>query len=323
MDESETLWDINVLAENAGVSISKHQLERWRFKGLLPRVQQIGKGRGAGSEVRYPVGTAQQAVAIVQLLAVKDKFDFVGWNLWLQGYLVEDRYWRPILINAARLIRRTTAYVRLMEMKTQHDNSTIYEKFEVKNFANSPIYKALSSLKPDARAYVLTTFADIALGRFSGFSSYDEIDFKIQRDNILSAIGINNNVLTKAISRNMGFYELIEPRLKDISISMRSISSNAKFLSAIEIENGRQITNQAIKFVNVFNIFNEIVLHGSARFLKMGAQIVRRSDFQAAAILVLGKVYASGSIKSGTEIAEMISEIELPIALMVEEARGD
>ena len=73
MDENETLWDINALVEVSGVSISKGQLERWRAKGLLPKVPQIGKGRGAGSEIRYPLGTAQQAVAIVQLLAIKEK----------------------------------------------------------------------------------------------------------------------------------------------------------------------------------------------------------------------------------------------------------
>jgi hypothetical protein len=59
---------IDACAE-AGVTVSRYQLERWRRAGLIDRPVRHGLGRGQGSTSRYPDGTVEQVVALVEAWA--------------------------------------------------------------------------------------------------------------------------------------------------------------------------------------------------------------------------------------------------------------
>ena len=107
---NETEPDIRTAFQTAGVSISSDQLRRWRDQGLMPRVEQIGLGRAAGSVIRYPTGTAQLALEISRLLASKNKLSFVGWQLWMQGRDVADEYWKPAISSALASLKRIPAF---------------------------------------------------------------------------------------------------------------------------------------------------------------------------------------------------------------------
>jgi len=78
----------------AGASISETQIDHWCETGLMFR-SQIGLGRGKGSIGLYPEIAVQQALEIERLFKVKKRAAFVGWQLWWQGYEVDDCYWRP------------------------------------------------------------------------------------------------------------------------------------------------------------------------------------------------------------------------------------
>ena len=108
MDESqlvawETREDIALAVKAAGLSLpSEHQLENWRYEGLLPRVKQVPNPYH-GSATQFPSGTAKQTVKIIQLLAVKKKLDFVGWELWWAGFPVDEKYWKPHIEKAVNI----------------------------------------------------------------------------------------------------------------------------------------------------------------------------------------------------------------------------
>src|SRR5205814_566933 len=64
---------------------------------------QHGRGQGNGSEIRYPVGTEHQLLALCHLHVQFRKLSVVGWYLWLNGFPVGDKYWQQPLMAAAQL----------------------------------------------------------------------------------------------------------------------------------------------------------------------------------------------------------------------------
>lgn len=80
-------WE--TLDELRATGASKDQLRAWRQARLLPRaIQKVGLGRGRGSESRYPIGTARIASRIQALLKQRRNLNYVGWELWRDGYPV-------------------------------------------------------------------------------------------------------------------------------------------------------------------------------------------------------------------------------------------
>ena len=93
----ETREDINAAARAKGLSEpSLFQLARWRRVNLLPPVRP-----DHGSSVEYPLGTARQTVRLIELLRDKETFEYVGWELWWEGFEVGRHYWEPKLRDAA------------------------------------------------------------------------------------------------------------------------------------------------------------------------------------------------------------------------------
>lgn len=82
----EELEEILDAAGDAGFDVSRHQLERWRGKGLVPRPRREGLGYREGTDSYYPKGTSNLVIRIAQLLEEKRSFEFVGWMLWGMGY---------------------------------------------------------------------------------------------------------------------------------------------------------------------------------------------------------------------------------------------
>jgi hypothetical protein len=249
MDQWETFSDIRTTTEAAGFSISRDQLERWRNKGLLPKVTQIGKGRGAGSEVRYPLGTARQAVAIATLLSVKEKFDFVGWELWVRGYPVDERYWRRSIEGAFLNVSRIPAYLRLMQSRHRDDSATIFDRLEIGLFQTTLFGKPLARLHPNLAAYIFGTMADIATGKFTGFSSVDDGERLEHLALFLAIAGIPQSGSARKLAKMLGFEAEIEPQLiaiseafadmqrgwADIDLDRLSPVARAEFFDVMEI----------------------------------------------------------------------------------------
>jgi hypothetical protein len=71
---------------------------------------QIATGRG--STIWHSPVEARQALAIERALGVKDLLDFAGQVLWAASFDVDDRYWRPRLLEMDDFVRRTLAQAR-------------------------------------------------------------------------------------------------------------------------------------------------------------------------------------------------------------------
>jgi hypothetical protein len=97
----ETLEDIDAEARAKQLPPpSSDQLERWRGRRLLKAARQTSNYRG--SIVEFPPGTAKQVVRLMELLGVKEKFEYAGWELWWEGYDVGEEWWKPKLEEAAK-----------------------------------------------------------------------------------------------------------------------------------------------------------------------------------------------------------------------------
>jgi hypothetical protein len=94
-----------VFRENGYADITRSKVSRWGGQGYLP----LKKIRG----VRYYSPEAfGQAIAIRDLLLKKEKLEFVGKELWLLGFWVDRKHWKPQLENAAANFDRHQKYFR-------------------------------------------------------------------------------------------------------------------------------------------------------------------------------------------------------------------
>lgn len=222
----ETWLEIQRLCALANASVSKDQLERWRLKGLLPKVSQVGKGRGAGSETHYPIGTANQAIAIVELLSVKEKLSFVGWQLWLRGFNVDERYWKAEIESAILLLKRTPVYVRLMDRRYLTDEKTVYDQIPPDNFKHTPFAKGMAKLSPDMQALSFSLLGEIAKGNFTSFASIPSDDPKTNMDTISKFIGMPIQPIVAGFLPKLDFEGDFELQLGAISSAFRNLWRN-------------------------------------------------------------------------------------------------
>lgn len=94
LPEEAAPW-IVARSEKEGQIVTLRQLGDWRGKGLIPSPKRPGLGRGRGSQTLYPSGTLRQVMACSNLFKQKLKAKDVGWELWVQGFSVHEKYWNP------------------------------------------------------------------------------------------------------------------------------------------------------------------------------------------------------------------------------------
>jgi hypothetical protein len=148
---------------------SLDQLERWRGKHLLKPAKQIW-----GSVVEFPQGTAKQAIRLMELLRVKEKFDYVGWELWWEGYDVGEAWWLPTLRDAAEkgdagLKQTRRLLARWRSGGSDADEETEFDKLEGEAPANALGWQIARRLKVGETATYLRTLSEVASGKLTGF----------------------------------------------------------------------------------------------------------------------------------------------------------
>jgi len=228
-----------------GSSVTLDQIERWRRKGLLPHPRQVGHGRGKGSHVEVPGASIAQAQEIAWLYAIRRKRDWVGWQLWLRGYDVAERYWREPLANARIAIIDTQHAARRYECSSlaAKINSDTLKSRALVAVRNTPLYAPLTRIRADYVETLGGFLIDIVLGRFVGFSREGNSQPNRQeRDAVLAVMGAKS-----AGSRHIAdFTGAIEGELQDIAkafsvIARRnsktepSLEARREFLAALEI----------------------------------------------------------------------------------------
>src|SRR5271155_2701445 len=99
--EWETQADIDAVLSKVDATMDK--VRRWRREGLLSKEIEWRPQAYHGSVVRYPKGTCAQIRAITALFKEKDRVKYVGRRLWVYGFPVDEKYWRPQLSRAGRV----------------------------------------------------------------------------------------------------------------------------------------------------------------------------------------------------------------------------
>lgn len=193
MSQWESWADIQSFAAQTGQSISRHQLERWRGLGLLPAVKQVGLGRAAGSEIHYPIGTSRQVAAIAELFKIKRKRGFVGWQLWLQGYDVDERYWLPLIESAFDELLTIQNWAENLD-DDDYSDSTVFDNFTPAIFENTPVTHSLKRVQPEIRPFIFGMLREIITGEFRFLSyTHNEAERATHLKAALSTIGIASN----------------------------------------------------------------------------------------------------------------------------------
>lgn len=228
----ETEADIQEAFRNAGALISPDQLRRWRDQGLMPPVRQVGKGRAAGSVIHYPAGTAQLALEIQRLLAIKKKLSFVGWQLWLRGHDVADQYWKPATVSALAELKRIPAFLRLLEMRNRNKDETIFDQIKPSQFQNTPFAKGLAKISPDMIALGFGLVADIAKGIFSQNQLADQSTQIENRRAISRLIGQSTRSIIAGMFSKSEFEAALDAQLIAVSDALAEIQKHPSVILA-------------------------------------------------------------------------------------------
>ena len=315
MIDWETREDLANAFAGAGVTISYDQLERWRGKGLLPKARQAGAGKGQGTIVYFPKGTAAQAIAIQRHLNEYEKLDYAGWRLWLEGFQVDDRYWRPHIEMACRNLIRVREFIQSVERRHERGTGqdTIYDKVGKKLLRRLPFYNPLSKLPNEIQASIPRVIAEIILGVFSTFQLHIMDDDGIKyRDTFLSGTGIVPHGKASRYSDAFDFKSHIESVLSVLSVSIEDISLN----------NANEVfpqENVRAEFLNVTGIATSLYNTSGSNFeqpkrsLKIAFKIISMKNplIQATMLLIWDRYRkVSTNILSETEIEALYADVK-------------
>jgi len=253
----------------------------------MPPVKQAGRGRGAGSEIQFALGSGTLAIEIQRLLRIKKKFDFVGWHLWLRGYEVDAQYWRLQIEAQRKLIKRLPALRRWADIKYQCKNSTIFDEFDVETFRGFPVFKPLSKLDRDSKAYVFGVMTDIATGQFANFQSNASPDDRDDRRTFFSAMGFSKAEWAIDLARQLGFLDQLEIQLQAISLAFAEIQKTN--VSAIETfdPDARMEFSDAIALASNMELLTSNALGRNQSILNVGSKILNADNRQLQAQLFL------------------------------------
>lgn len=148
------------------------QLERWRGKHLLKPIRLTADYKG--SVVEFPTGTAKQTTRLMELLRIKEKFDYAGWELWWEGYDVGEEWWTPKLQDAAATGDAALKQVRRLFSRwssggSDADEETEFDKLERQTPAGALGWQIARRLKVGETATYLRILSAVVSGKFSGF----------------------------------------------------------------------------------------------------------------------------------------------------------
>jgi len=218
----ETQAELDACLAECGVT--KDQVVRWRRLGLLPKdVEQDSDYHG--SVVRFPVGTCAQIKAASALFEKKNRVDYVGLRLWRQGFPVDEKHWRPVLMRRARMLDRVIPFV--MRLVQRFDRNWREETFydyaarrlePINGVALSRIKKRIDA---ERMPTVLRVIGDVGTGGFDGFES----SIAGEEDTGDEALTIRALDLAKAgsdaiLGKKLNLIELLPSGLRNVSAAL-------------------------------------------------------------------------------------------------------
>lgn len=128
-----------------------------------------------GSVVLYPKGTCAQIRAASALFKEKNWVEYVGLQLWRQGFPVDEKHWRPRLQRQARMLDRVIPLVmRLVERFDRDDqDKTLYDVAARRLEPTNDIILSRIKGRSDSELLptVLRVIGDVGTGEFYGFEA--------------------------------------------------------------------------------------------------------------------------------------------------------
>lgn len=135
---TEKSAELLTLARQRGYAISAHQLVRWHRAGLLPRPQQQQLKGARGTCSLYPPGTGEQLLLLCSLRERERRLASLAWQMWLDGYRVEDRLIHRQLHQAAvRLSHWMQWFAGFKQAISRHDSEQALDWIE--QYARGPL----------------------------------------------------------------------------------------------------------------------------------------------------------------------------------------
>jgi hypothetical protein len=163
-EAEETIEDLLAAAEETGFAVTRAQLHRWQREGVLPRPRQRGLGRGLGTEVLYPSGSASQLVALWKQLQNKRSLIDASWVLWWNGYWVSEARIRS-LFNA-----KAVGLALLQLKQEQGDLAPVVDKLARGRLPHSALRAMRQRSGTDQFAGVFQSLMEFGFGTFGGFT---------------------------------------------------------------------------------------------------------------------------------------------------------
>lgn len=257
----------------AGSPVTPHQIERWRREGLLPRPRQIGHGRGKGSSTIVPQASVAQAQEIVRLYAQREKRDWVGWQLWLRGFVVAERYWQAPLESARNAILETRRAAQRYESSSQEENNNLdaLKDMVLTAVRKTPLHAPLTGIPPTIVETLCGFLREIVIGEFEAFShETDSEPNRDEREAVLAVIGAN----TPGNRRIADFGGTIENVLQDIAKAFSAITrrnsmitpapaARREFLAVMEIGISLYWNSKALIGHKALAAFHRIATNGA------------------------------------------------------------
>lgn len=301
-------------SKRLGGTPTDDQLERWRGKGLLPKVLQTptldAANHPAGSTVQQLDWAARQAVAVERAVLKTRSLEKAGAILWLAGFEVDERYWRPGLGFIDQMSRRVG---RLMLKFLDSDDlaGSPGEHTAKARTMRGVWHKVARRTGEDGTARFVDLAATIVSGRFSGFESpttdLDKSDSRLAEH----ALGFDEGEADHVNGHRLNLKADLETILTALSVSWVSDSWND--FSVREIAQGREDARNALKVAHCTHEATAWI-YGRGSF---GLRIVRTLSrfaeitlMQALAISFARLRRRSTRIPSSDEIASLATDAE-------------
>jgi hypothetical protein len=309
MQSWETWEDIRKAFEAAGLSTSEsalaRRLERRRDEGVLPRVDPVHLEGKRGSETHYPLGTAAQAVEIERLLQKKRKFSRVGWELWWNGWIVDDRHWRPRLEHVAKTGDRLLRFLRFFIRRDHPEGSdqTRIDRIAEKEPKQSILAKINRRVGFANLPAMWNILLPVATGEFN--RNLDASDQQVLTKTFDFEQSGRDRILGKQLK--------LESALPDVLSELVDLAFEGSFLAAYkfpknEIEAARNDVRNALSMIEDFYEATSWIYGVEAFGLRLAGWVARKSTPDMKSFYVLAfaaRRRNSNSMYSSEKIAEL------------------
>jgi hypothetical protein len=213
-------------AARCGVSVSRSQLERWHKAGLMPRPRRVHLGRGKGTESRYPVETAPQAVTLALGRTFGRSLDVMAWYAWTHRFPVTPYIRKMLQADLDAAIRTTQEEIKRFEAE---DPSSLIDQAD-----GLPTLAGFAPIRAAFRSTLLRIVMQVALGELDGDTLFD-------RDEDAAAVFPQEVRLAKARTHTKHPADSVREALLAMSseINLRQASRALRRLSDAQLERTR------------------------------------------------------------------------------------